>query len=62
MSYWNGDLSNIMAEALRTRRLEGFAPHDYFGRTFKGDAIAWNSHFPSRGNADALVRLTCADG
>ena len=40
MLYWNGDLSNIMAEALRTWRLEGFAPHDDFGRTFKGDAIA----------------------
>ena len=37
-------------------------PHDYFWRTFKGDAIGSNSHFPSRGSADALVRRTCADG
>jgi dienelactone hydrolase len=26
MLYWNGNLSNIMAEATRTWRLEGFAP------------------------------------
>jgi hypothetical protein len=40
MSYWNGDSSNILAEAPRTRRLKASHPHDYVGRTFKGDAIA----------------------
>jgi hypothetical protein len=39
---WNEDFSKIMAEAARTWRLEGFAPHDDFGRTFKGDAIAYS--------------------
>jgi dienelactone hydrolase family protein len=29
-------------------------------RTSKGDAIAWYSHFPSRGRTFALVRLGCA--
>ena len=39
MSYWNGDLSNIMVEALRTWRLEGFAPHDYSGEHSRGTPL-----------------------
>src|SRR5262245_13542471 len=39
MSYWNGDFSNIMAEAPRTWKLKASRPHDYCGRTLKEAAL-----------------------
>ena len=55
MLYWEGDLSNIMAASaagiepgrLRIRTTTS-------GEELDGDAIAWNSHFPSRGSADVF--------
>ena len=41
MLYWNGDLSDIMAEAPRGRGdWKASHPHGDFGRRFEGDAIA----------------------